>query len=110
MKLESWFENSAKRVFAFNPILADRFSLLGRKAGRTTDLFLKTWMGRAGLAIIGFFLMVVIIAEVAVPYSPTDVSGDTRADPSWEHPFGTDAIGRDVLTRTMHGTKASLIV
>jgi len=67
-------------------------------------------MGKAGLAIIGFFLVVMIIAEVAVPYSATDVSEDTRADPSWEHPFGTDAIGRDVLVRTMHGTKASLIV
>jgi len=67
-------------------------------------------MGKAGLAIIGFFLVVMIIAEVAVPYSATAASEDTRADPSWEHPFGTDAIGRDVLVRTMHGTKASLIV
>lgn len=110
MKFETALGRIVRRVFHFNPVLADKLSLTAQKAGRTTDLFLKTWMGRAGLAIIGFFLMVMIIAEVAVPYSPTHVGTDPLADPSWEHPFGTDAIGRDVFAMTMHGTKASLIV
>ncbi|MGQ9587590.1 MAG: ABC transporter permease [Thermoplasmata archaeon] len=108
--MEVLLENGTRRAFAFSPLLADKLALMAREVGRTADLFLKTWMGKIGLLIIIFFVVVAIVAEIAIPYSPTDVSSNTLADPSWAHPFGTDAVGRDVLVRTMHGTKASLFV
>lgn len=110
MKLETTLPRITRRAFRFRPVLADRLSLTAQKAGRTTDLFLVTWMGRTGLAIIGFFIAVMFIADFAVTYSPMQVGDEPLADPSEQHPFGTDALGRDVLAMTMHGTKASLIV
>lgn len=45
---------------------------------------------------------------------PTDaVAGnfmDTKQPPSWEHPFGTDALGRDLLMRTLKGMSVSMTV
>ncbi len=40
----------------------------------------------------------------------TQVRGDENIDPSWQYPFGTDNLGRDLLVRTMFGTRVSLIV
>lgn len=110
MKFETAFESGTRRLFGFNPILADKLGLGARNMGKTTDLFIKTWMGKIGIAILAFFLFVVIYAELFMPYDPTQVTTSILDDSTWEHPFGTDQLGRDVLTRTAHGTKASLFV
>jgi peptide/nickel transport system permease protein len=78
--------------------------------GKTTDLFIATGMGKVGIAIIAFFLAVVVYADLFVPFDRNETTDLIRADASWEHPFGTDGLGRDALTRTIHGTKASLLV
>jgi len=110
MKFENTMEAGVRRLLAFNPVIADKAGLSARGAGRTIDLFLKTWMGVIGLLIIAFFVGMAAYADLFVPYERTDVGTDNLASESWEHPFGTDALGRDVLTRTMHGTKASLFI
>jgi len=110
VRFEHIFEKFTRRMFRSRPILADKLGLLARSTGKTTDLFLKTGMGRIGLLIIGFFLFSVIYADVAVPYDRFDTSDEILEDSSWEHPFGTDDVGRDVFVRTIHGTQASLIV
>lgn len=100
-----------KLVFARNPVIADKMSLSAKSLGRTTDLFLATSMGKAGLAIISFFLILALYAALFVDYDPADQDGTIRLqDSSWEHLFGTDHLGRDVLTRTLVGTEPSLIV
>jgi len=81
--------------------------------GRTADLFFATWMGKVGMAIILFFLFIAIYAQLFVYYDKNDISGDPddiKLPASWEHPFGTDELGRDVMTRVAHGTLASLTV
>jgi len=110
VKFERILERGTRRLFSSRPVLADKLGLLARSTGRSTDLFLKTWMGRVGLAIIGFFVFAVIYADLAVPYDRFDTSNDILEDSSWEHPFGTDDVGRDVFKRVIHGTKASLTV
>lgn len=110
VNFEKLFERATRRLFSFRPILADKLGLVARSTGKSTDLFLKTWMGRAGLAIIGFFVFAVIYADVAVPYDRFNTSNDILQGSSWEHPFGTDDVGRDVFARTIHGAKASLTV
>lgn len=110
VKFEKVFENATRRIFKSRPILADKLALSARGFGKTTDLFTATWMGKIGLAIIFFFLFVIVYAQLFVPYSPFFTTTDASLPSSWEHPFGTDALGRDVFTRTLHGTKASMYV
>jgi peptide/nickel transport system permease protein len=64
-------------------------------------------------AIVGAFLLVVIVLSAAlVPLSPYDPEvSDLKSrlqPPSWQHPFGTDALGRDMLTRILYGGRISL--
>jgi peptide/nickel transport system permease protein len=55
--------------------------------------------------------MVAALADVLAPYSPTDIDqAATFQRPSWEHPLGTDQLGRDMLSRIVHGTRISLLV
>lgn len=66
-------------------------------------------------ALIGAFLLVVVIlSTVLVPLSPYDPeTSDLKSKlqpPSWQHPFGTDALGRDMLTRVLYGGRISLFV
>ena len=106
------FERISRRVLPriVGPTWTDKIALSMRGLGKTSDLFLATWMGKIGIAIIIFFLFVVVYADLFAPYDMNEVGDEIRGEPSWEHPFGTDGIGRDVFTRTIHGTKASLLV
>jgi len=64
-----------------------------------------------GAAIVAVLLVVAIFADVLAPQSP--IASDqhlTFARPSWDHPLGTDQLGRDMLSRIIHGTRISLLV
>lgn len=110
VRFERTLEKWTKRCFSFNPVLADKIGLSAKQTGKTMDLFLKTGMGKVGLIIIMFFLGVVVYSDLFVPYDRFVGSDDVNERESWEHPFGTDGLGRDILKRTMHGSKASLTV
>lgn len=68
------------------------------------------------LAVIGLFILVVmILIAIFAPYlTPYDYQKtdlfNTFASPSREHPFGTDELGRDILTRLMVGNRYSLSI
>jgi peptide/nickel transport system permease protein len=62
----------------------------------------STWQARLGLILLVFFVGMAVVGAVLSPEShPTT---DLYADPSWDHPFGTDGLGRDVLARTVGGS------
>ena len=71
---------------------------------------------RNRLAIIGLVLVIIevvfaVFASVLTPYEPNVM--DYKAllqGPSAQHVLGTDELGRDILTRMMHGAQLSLIV
>ncbi len=64
-----------------------------------------------GLAIIGFFVLVAIFADVLAPYSPTGVDHTARFQPpSAEHWLGTTHIGEDVLSQVIFGTRGVIVV
>ncbi len=65
-----------------------------------------------GLAILGFFVLVAIFADVLAPYSPTKVDPTSRFQPppSPEHWLGTTHIGEDVLSQVIVGTRGVILV
>lgn len=71
---------------------------------------LANQVARGGLCIIALFGLVAALSPVFLPYNPaTDADLLARLKPpSWTHPFGTDALGRDILMRILHGSRVSL--
>ena len=68
-------------------------------------------LGAASAALIAILVLTALLADVVAPYDPLAAQPEIRlAAPSWEHPFGTDDIGRDVLSRVIHGCRISLWV
>ena len=64
----------------------------------------------SGAAVVLFFVLVAVAAPLIAPYDPTGTSWSAvRKPPSLEHWFGTDEIGRDVLSRVIFGARASLL-
>jgi ABC-type dipeptide/oligopeptide/nickel transport system permease subunit len=68
-------------------------------------------LGMASAALLLFLVFTAIFANVLAPYDPLFAQPEIRlAPPSWAHPFGTDDIGRDVLSRVIYGSRISLWV
>ena len=64
----------------------------------------------AGAIVVLFFIVVALFAPLIAPYDPLATSWSAvRKPPSWLHLFGTDEIGRDVLSRVIYGARASLL-
>jgi dipeptide transport system permease protein len=71
----------------------------------------------AGLAVIVTLVLVAAFADVITPHSPV-LNDDTAflKPPFWQdggsltYPLGTDPIGRDMLSRLIHGTRLSLLI
>jgi peptide/nickel transport system permease protein len=71
----------------------------------------KSMTAVVGVVIVALLLVCAIFADVIAPYSPTDADQTQMFQtPSWEHPLGTDQLGRDMLSRVIHGTRISLLV
>jgi peptide/nickel transport system permease protein len=68
-------------------------------------------LGAAGLIVIVVMFIGGIFAELVAPYDPLDVDFSAMlAAPSGEHWLGTDAFGRDVLSRLIYGARTALAV
>jgi dipeptide transport system permease protein len=71
----------------------------------------------AGLVIVVTVLLLAVFANVIAPYPP-DLTNNTvflkppawQSGGSWAYPLGTDAIGRDILSRLIHGARLSLVI
>ena len=68
-------------------------------------------MGAVGLLIVVSFLLVAIFAGVLAPYDPNKIDILNKLQgPSLQHLVGTDQLGRDTLSRLIHGTQIALLV
>ena len=64
-----------------------------------------------GGAIVALLATVALLAPWLAPYDPDAMRlGENLRPPSWSHPFGTDSLGRDVLSQVMFGARVSLII
>jgi peptide/nickel transport system permease protein len=77
-----------------------RFALLADalRLGRT----------RVGLAIVALLVLVALVGPLVAPHSPTEFVGIPNSPPSADAIFGTDALGRDVLSRFLYGGRTVL--
>ncbi len=81
---------------------------LYRLAGRR---LLHHRLGRVGLVLLVLLVAAALGADFIAPYDPTVPDYGAMLDgPSWIHPFGTDDLGRDILSRTIFGARVSLEV
>ena len=63
-----------------------------------------------GFAVVVFFILIALLAPWLAPYDPVATSWSAvRAAPSAAHWFGADELGRDVLSRIIWGTRASIL-
>jgi oligopeptide transport system permease protein len=78
---------------------------------RALRRFFRQRLAVVGLLITGFLIAVAIFAPLIAP-TRIDAADLMSANqfPSAMHPFGTDGVGRDVLTRVIFGTRTSLLV
>jgi len=66
----------------------------------------------AGLLLTVGWALVAVLAPVIAPGDPAAMGQieERLMSPSWQHPLGTDLLGRDLLTRLIHGSRVSLLV
>lgn len=73
--------------------------------------FKKNSLSVIGLIVILSLAIIAILAPFISPYEPTKIDVyNVLARPSIAHPFGTDELGRDILSRMIWGSRASLKV
>ena len=68
-------------------------------------------LGAAGALVFVLFLFCGVFADWLAPYGYNQISPINRLKPpSWRFPFGTDNLGRDVLSRCLYGAQLSVII
>jgi len=77
--------------------------------------FMRVFLNRKiviiGLAIIVIFIISAIFAPVIAPYNPNEQNVmNSLRQPGGAHLLGTDALGRDILSRVIYGSRTSLLI
>jgi len=86
-------------------------------APRVNELrrFFRTFLSRGvvvlGMVIIIFFIIAAIFAPWLAPYNPDKIDmNNALLQPGKAHLLGTDALGRDTLSRVIYGTRVSMLI
>jgi peptide/nickel transport system permease protein len=81
-----------------------------RPGGKTWKRLLRRGGAMFGLAVVAFFVLIAVFAPWIAPHDPLGTSWSAvRAAPSATYLFGADELGRDVLSRIIWGTRASIL-
>jgi peptide/nickel transport system permease protein len=89
---------------------ADKHDELESPAKRALRRLLKRKGAVIGMVVLAAFILLALFAPLIVPYDPIATSWSlVRKAPTWQHWFGTDELGRDVLARVIYGARASLL-
>ena len=74
-------------------------------------LFREKPLGAAGAVVFFLFLFCGLFADFLAPYGMNQISPVNRLKPpQWKYWFGTDNLGRDVLSRCLYGAQLSVII
>ena len=104
-------ESPAAREELFGGRLGQPLTRMDRVKRGLRQFFVGKWLNVLGVAIIAVFLFLSLFGDALAPYNPLAPSiFDQLKGPSAVHIFGTDTLGRDILSRVMSGAKISLSV
>src|SRR5213594_4514770 len=71
----------------------------------------KNKLAFGGLIIVTLLTLSAVFAPWLVPYDPAgQMLQDRLQGPTWQHPFGNDELGRDILSRILWGARVSMRV
>src|SRR5262245_31771088 len=103
--------------------MADATHTASRAAGALSDapapspgvvqlrrLLLRNPIGLLGAIIVALVIVVAILADLLAPVDPTSQLAQPLQPPGGSYALGTDELGRDVLSRVIHGSRVSLYV
>ncbi|MEP9379346.1 ABC transporter permease [Aquabacter sp. CN5-332] len=77
---------------------------------RQWSQFRRSKLALPGAVIVIVFILLAIAAPVLAPWDPYENNlMDMLVPPSWAHPFGTDELGRDILSRILYGARLSMV-
>ena len=80
-------------------------------AKRNIQKFCKNRMAVAGLIGVVIIVFACVFAPLLTPYSPETINiREANLPMSWEHPLGTDRMGRDMFARVLYGGRWSLFL
>jgi peptide/nickel transport system permease protein len=80
-----------------------------RRALGFRQRLLRDNRARVSLAVVGAAIVLAIFAPLFAPYDPNEPNFMAiRQEPSRDHLFGTDSVGRDLLSRAIFGSRVSL--
>ncbi|MCP3471260.1 ABC transporter permease [Bradyrhizobium sp. CCGUVB1N3] len=98
----------ADTVLSANPVTDA--SELDSPARRARRRLFRRKAAVAGLVVMTAFILLALLAPLIVPYDPVATSWSlVRKAPTALHWFGTDELGRDILSRVIYGARASLL-
>ena len=71
----------------------------------------KNWNLKLGIVLVSIVTLFVVVGLFWTPYEPTAMSAALKnKPPSLAHPFGTDYMGRDILSRVMDGAGTTFFI
>ncbi len=83
---------------------------LGTPGRQVAGRFFSHRLAQWGLVVLTVVVVATALGGWLWPYGYSQITDDLSTPPSWEHPMGTDALGRDLLAGVLQGTTTSLQV
>lgn len=88
-----------------------RFKATAKRVGSLIGELMESPTSAFGVIVISILLLTALLAPLLAPFDPNVVNlSATLQPPSATHWFGTDELGRDILSRIIYGTRISLTI
>jgi peptide/nickel transport system permease protein len=86
-------------------------AVLPKRRNPAMDFVRRQPLGAVSLLVICVMMFAGLFSELVSPYDPLaiDFAAILQA-PSWDHWMGTDAFGRDIFSRIIHGSRTALVI
>jgi peptide/nickel transport system permease protein len=82
-----------------------------RRHGPAATFVIEQPLGALGLVVVAIMVLAGLLADIVAPYDPVAIDFSAMLGaPSLDHPLGTDAFGRDVLSRIIYGARTALTI
>jgi peptide/nickel transport system permease protein len=90
---------------------SDRATVPSPPRSKAWKRFRRHRAAQVGGVLLLALLLAGALAPVIAPYSPSAIDMANRLEPpTLAHPFGTDNLGRDILSRVLHGARISVLI